>query len=299
MNVQHSQIQRTEVWNMDNVAAGVARVIAARLVDERAFDCLLLAIVAGKGFRGAAEALLEIVEQAGDGFRMIIVLPPDVGVLLGDLVNEGGIAGVGRVVVGTGAEEVQVKVAVIEVEDHGMACDAQIFKARAEQGDARSVFVPFQRVLGAELGDDAVGCDDVQNIQIFDDCRRQGIESSAVLDLLVAGNLRIAAGVRDDALQFVIVGVLRDVAAIFGQAGERLRVDVLPEGKMQMTAQDGSFRMVVVLRTLGRIVIHRILLDTCSVSEGRTCRKARACRIACQSGRCLIEPSRSLAGSTS
>ena len=64
---------------------------------------------------------------------MLAVLLTDVSVLRGDFLPEGGVVRVGRVVFGAVAKNVEIDIFGVEVEFYRVACDAQVFKTRAEQ----------------------------------------------------------------------------------------------------------------------------------------------------------------------
>ena len=74
------------------------------------------------------------------------------GMLLGDSLHEASIFRIWCVVLRLVAEEVEAKVEVDFVPG-----DAQVFKARAEEGDMGDVAVDW--VFGGDLSDDAIGGD--------------------------------------------------------------------------------------------------------------------------------------------
>lgn len=128
-------------------------------------------------------------------------------VLFGDAVHKARVLGIRRVVFRLVAEEVEAKVEVDFVSG-----DTQVVKARAEEGDVGDV--AFERMFGGDLGDDAIGGDDVEDVEVFDDRGGQGAPAMAGLNFAVAGDLGVSGAIGDDRLETIFLGLLGEISPL-------------------------------------------------------------------------------------
>ena len=113
--------------------------------------------------------------------REVLVLA-DAFVLGGDAVNEAGILSVGEIVGRFVAKDVE-----IELQVDGVAGNAQVFKVSTEEADAWDV--AFEGMFGDGLAYDAVGSDDLKDIEFLNDGSGDGGPSLVGLRAAVAGDL--------------------------------------------------------------------------------------------------------------
>ena len=123
-----------------------------------------------------------------------------------------------------------------------IAGDSEIFKLAADHGD--EAFRCFIRVLGVQAGDEAVGSENVENVQAF----YRGVDQSIVaivLGLMAAGDVRVTALERDPFAVAETINVSVAVAADGRQGRGGLRIDQFVKGTSETSAEGVSAGVIV------------------------------------------------------
>ena len=104
-----------------------------------------------------------------------------------------------------------------------------------------------ERVMGDGLANDAVGGYYLHHVEAFDDGGGQCIPALALLEALVAGNMRVGVVEGDDRLERVTIRGLVVVATFGVEFGVSLGLNGLRDWKRQLAGENGGFRIVDVI----------------------------------------------------
>ena len=125
------------------------------------------------------------------------------------------------------------------------AADAQAAELRAQEGDMRDVAVVVG-MIGGDLRDDAVGGNDFENVQAFDDGGRDRDPSIMLLGA-GSGNAGMALGEGDEPFDADGFGEAGEVtAAPVFQCDGGMLFDLLLDRTLQVSAENVGFGMVVM-----------------------------------------------------
>ena len=103
-------------------------------------------------------------------------------------------------------EEVEV-----ELDIHGTAGNAQVFEFATDKSDFG--FIVFGWMAGREAGDNAVGGDDIENVEAFGDGGdKRGVAASFFV--FASGNVRISLAASDEVLEAEIIDTRMTVPAV-------------------------------------------------------------------------------------
>src|SRR5580700_9790903 len=165
---------------------------------------------------------------------------PDIVALGRDAFAEVLLTGPGRIVVRLCAEEIGV-----EIEAHGMAGDAQIVEAGAEEGDVG--YGPVEGMLGRDLSDNAIRGDDIEDVEVLEHRGGQGYVTVAWLAVQIAGDLGVGSAKGNHAFEVVIARSLGEIASALRKIDEGLGLDFGAQGKLQIAFEGESLRVVDML----------------------------------------------------
>jgi hypothetical protein len=106
----------------------------------------------------------------------------------------------------------------------------------------------FGVMRGSQASDDAIGGDDVKNIQIFDD--GGGVSLERFIVDLAAGNFGMRGPKGHEVFEMKMVDVRVGVTTNRGQGSGRLRMDQAPTRMAKLTAKRVTFGMEVKRNSL-------------------------------------------------
>jgi hypothetical protein len=120
--------------------------------------------------------------------------------------------------------------------------DAQVFEPAADHADGSLLFVPM--MFGIQAGDDAVGGDNVHDVEPLDRRGHQRVVG-VVVSLVRAGNVRVALAERDKLTKLKIVHTRIAVATDDGKRAGSLNIDGFAKWTGETAVEGMSTGMVV------------------------------------------------------
>jgi len=141
----------------------------------------------------------------------------------------------------------------IEIHMHGTSRDAQVLKFGADQEDVALARV--REMLRIQARNDAVGGDDVQDVETFDRGGNQRV-MAAIIGLMGAGNVCVAFAEGNKLAKLKILDARTPVPAADGKRTRSLYIDVRAERASKAAAERMGAGMV--MKCAGRFGAHRV-----------------------------------------